>query len=133
MAIATFSPTPVGGGVPLMQCAERAGSGTLLQRAREAEWGARRLVNSQLEKLRQSLPADRVKMFGGLGFVTVTLILACCKDISGQSLGFGKCPSYPAMKKLDLKKVGNRKSVYYFCMSNQSVYWSPILRLYASA
>lgn len=43
-------------------------------------------------------------MFGGLGFITVTLILACCKDISGQSLGFGKCPSYPAMKKLDLRK-----------------------------
>jgi hypothetical protein len=86
---------------------------------------------SQLEKLRQSLSADCVKMFGGVGFVTVTLILACCRDCSGQSLGFGKCPSYPAMKKLELKKVGNKKSVYY--KSNHSTYWSPILPLYASA
>jgi hypothetical protein len=82
---------------------------------------------TQLEELSQWLPADRVKMFAGVWFVTVTVILACCRDISGQRLAFGKCPSYPAMKKLDLKKVGNRKLVYHSCMVDHSMKWSRIL------
>lgn len=116
-----------------MQRAERTGSGAPPEsRARvgEGRWGT---SYSQLEKQRQSFSADRVKMLRGVGFVTVTLILICCREISGQSLGFGKCPSYPAMKKFDMKKVGNRKSIYYSYMSNHSVYWSLVLPLYASA
>jgi hypothetical protein len=83
---------------------------------RQGPVGERRSTYSQLQEPEQSLPADRDKMFATVRVVTVALLLACCRDISGQSLGLGKCPSYPAVNKLDLKKVGIRELVYYSCM-----------------
>lgn len=38
--------------------------------------------------------------------IAATVLIVCCREVSGQSVGFGRCPSYPAMKTLDLKKVG---------------------------
>jgi len=44
--------------------------------------------------------------------IYVTVIIVCCEHVLGQSLSLGKCPSYPAIKKLDLKKVCTIKLVY---------------------
>ncbi|KAJ9595514.1 hypothetical protein L9F63_013279 [Diploptera punctata] len=36
------------------------------------------------------------------------LIVIILAEISAQSLGIGRCPKYPAMKKLDVKKIGGQ-------------------------
>jgi apolipoprotein D and lipocalin family protein len=50
--------------------------------------------------------------------IYVTVIIVFCEHVLGQSLSLGKCPSYPAIKKLDLKKFeGNWYEVersFYF-------------------
>jgi len=45
--------------------------------------------------------------------IYVTVIIVFCEHVLGQSLSLGKCPSYPAIKKLDLKKVCTIKSVSF--------------------
>jgi hypothetical protein len=37
--------------------------------------------------------------------IVTTVLILCYREVSGQSLGLGRCPSHPAMKELDLKKV----------------------------
>jgi hypothetical protein len=112
---ATFSPTLTAGGVPLMQRAEWTGSKTLWHGAArdKGQRGKGGSTYSQLQEREQSLAANQDEMIAAVGVVSVTLLLACCRDISGQSLGLGKCPSYPAIEKLDLKKVGIRKLVQW--------------------
>jgi hypothetical protein len=55
----------------------------------------------------------QIKMAVVIRIIYVTVIIVCCEPVLGQSLSLGKCPSYPAIKKLDLKKVRTIKLVYF--------------------
>jgi hypothetical protein len=55
----------------------------------------------------------QIKMAVVIRIISVTMITVCCEHVLGQSLSLGKCPSYPAIKKLDLKKVCTIILVYF--------------------
>jgi len=62
---------------------------------------------------RNRIKTFQIKMAVVIRIIYVTVIIVFCEHVLGQSLSLGKCPSYPAIKKLDLKKVCTIKSVSF--------------------
>ena len=119
----TFTSTVSRGGAPLMQRAETGSYGakccTVVHIRSSAEVkGASSLLGSKgqlrrCSELRSLVKTVQIIMAVVIRIISVTLIIVCCEHVLGQSLSLGKCPSYPAIKKLDLKKVCTIKLVYF--------------------
>ena len=119
----TFTSPLSRGGAPLMQRAE-TGSTALsvvllftfapLLEWREHPGGEQGTIGSLFVRNWGScIRAVQMKMAVVIRIIYLTVLIVCCQRVLGQSLSLGKCPSYPAIKKLDLKKVCTSKLVYF--------------------
>ena len=130
----TFTSPVSCGAAPLMQRAETgstkltcitvhvrsyAGVNRTFCGRRKDNWGAVRIKTVQ------------IKMAVVIRVIYVTVIIVCYEHVLGQSLSLGKCPSYPAIKKLDLKKVCTTKLFYFIFLIQCIKYDRSVVTIYA--